>query len=357
MTSAIDSVYEGQVQPCTEGEPVGKASSGKRAAKAGGTRDHTVPQMYLKHFAQHVARRKYELKVRRLDKINEPFTVTPTGIAAETGYYWGISAEGVPHHAAEELFTSLEGRADTVLKVLLNDPDWALTPHWPLGPDQRHVLAWWMAAQILRTTRQRKRLTHQQTEAPDITGLPQEVHTLAQNNPHLRYIVENIVTLALTLEARPWALGFSDMCLLTSDTPVAIWNRPDDEDQLRAAALSDIMLPLDPHRFLFLPGPATRDSDPRKRVDHLMHAEGAIGFALVEVAFDVADQFVIHHPEHDPWKHWEPNSPGQPKLWDGQTHSAPQYILEYPVFPPSQNIERRWTVEHPPPRSPAALHP
>ncbi|MFD3720072.1 hypothetical protein [Streptomyces sp. NPDC058674] len=94
-----------------------------------------------------------------------------------------------------------------------------------------------------------------------------------------------------------------------------------------------------------------------QRVDHLMHAEGAIGFALVEVAYDVADQFVIHHPEHDPWKHWEPNSPGQPKPWDGQTHSAPQYILEYPVFPPSQNIERRWTVEHPPPRSPAVLHP
>lgn len=102
--------------------------------------------MYLKHFAQHVARRKYELKVRRLDKINESFPVTPTGIAAETGYYWGISAEGVPHHAAEELFTSLEGRTDPVLKVLLNDPDWALTLHWPLDPDQRHALAWWMAA-------------------------------------------------------------------------------------------------------------------------------------------------------------------------------------------------------------------
>lgn len=336
---------------------MGKASSGKRAAKTGGTRDHTVPQMYLKHFAQHVGRRTYVLNVRRLDKINDPFPVTPTGIAAETGYYWGITAEGVPHHSVEELFTSLEGHAETVLKVLLNDPDWALTPHWPLRPDQRHALAWWMAAQILRTTRQRKRLTHQQTEAPDITGLPQEVHTLAQNNPHLRYILENIVTLALILEARPWALGFSDMCLLTSDTPIAIWNRPDDEDQLRVAALSDILLPLDPHRFLFLPGPDTRGTDRCKHVDHLMHAAGAIGFALVEVAYDVADQFVIHHPEHDPWEHWKPNSPGQPKPWDGQKHSAPQYILEYGVFPPSQNIERRWTVEHPPPRSPAVLHP
>lgn len=53
----------------------------------------------------------------------------------------------------------------------------------------------------------------------------------------------------------------------------------------------------------------------------------------------------------------DPNTgqrPGQPKPWEGQTHSAPQYILEYDVFPPHQNIDRRWTVEHPPPRSPAA---
>lgn len=73
-----------------------------------------------------------------------------------------------------------------------------------------------------------------------------------------------------------------------------------------------------------LPGPDTRGTDRCKHVDHLMQAEGAIGFALVEVAYDVADQFVIHHPEHDPWKHWKPSSPGQPKPWDGQKHSVPQ---------------------------------
>ncbi|UPZ34592.1 hypothetical protein MUK60_42895 (plasmid) [Streptomyces sp. LRE541] len=112
-----------------------------------------------------------------------------------------------------------------------------------------------------------------------------------------------------------------------------------DEDQLRAAALSGVMLPLDPHRFL--PGPATRAADARKWVDHLMHTKGAIGFALVEVAYDVADQFVIHHPQHDPWKHWKPNRPGQPKPWDGQMHAAPQYVLDYSVFPPGQNIEGR----------------
>ncbi len=91
---------------------MGKAASGKRAAKEGGTRGHTVPQMYLRHFARHVARRKYELKVRRLDKVDEPFPVTPTGIGcrdrlllvagtAFSGLWhrsWGVVAER--HHVS-----------------------------------------------------------------------------------------------------------------------------------------------------------------------------------------------------------------------------------------------------------------
>ncbi|MER6976786.1 hypothetical protein [Streptomyces carpinensis] len=85
-----------------------------------------------------------------------------------------------------------------------------------------------------------------------------------------------------------------------------------------------------------------------------MHAKGAVGMALLQVAYDVADQFVVHHPQHDPWVHWSPSGPGQPKPWEGQTHDAPQYIIEYPVFPPHLNIERRWTIEHPPARSTAA---
>jgi hypothetical protein len=52
---------------------VGKASAGKKAAKTGGTRGHTVPQMYLRHFAEHRARRQYELRVRRLDDPDKAF--------------------------------------------------------------------------------------------------------------------------------------------------------------------------------------------------------------------------------------------------------------------------------------------
>ncbi|WP_328514061.1 DUF4238 domain-containing protein [Streptomyces mirabilis] len=329
---------------------MGKASQRKRA---GGTRDHTVPQMYLRHFAQHRARRQYELRVRRIDKLDRPFPAMTASIGAEVGFYWGATLDGKAHHACEELFTLLEGQAETVLKTILDDREWALTPQWPLASAQRSSLAWWMAAQVLRTTRQRKRLAHLHLPAePD--DVPEEIAHLAANNPHLRYIVGNIAAMAASFYGRPWGLGFSDMCLLTSDVPVVIWNRPDEEDQLLALAHSDVMLPLDPHRLLFLPSPRQRMRDPHKRADHLLHVSGAIGMALVDVAFDVADEFVVYHPHHDPWEHWSPSGPRQPKPWVGETHSAPEYLMEYPVFPAHLNIEHRWTKEHPPRRKAAS---
>ncbi|MFD5753697.1 hypothetical protein ACFWIZ_00090 [Streptomyces sp. NPDC127044] len=69
---------------------MGKASQRK---KARGTRDHTVPQMYLRHFAQHRARRQYELRARRIDKLDLPFPVMTASIGAEVGFYWGTTLD------------------------------------------------------------------------------------------------------------------------------------------------------------------------------------------------------------------------------------------------------------------------
>ncbi|MGW4984270.1 DUF4238 domain-containing protein [Streptomyces mirabilis] len=139
---------------------MGKASTAKNAAEPGKTRDHTVPQMYLRHFAQHQARRQYELRVRRVVNADRSFPAAPSAMGAGRGFCRDTTLDGIPHHACEELFTRLEGSAETVLKAVLNDKDWALTPNWPLKHDQRGAFAWWMAAQILRTTRQRQRLAH-----------------------------------------------------------------------------------------------------------------------------------------------------------------------------------------------------
>lgn len=215
---------------------MGKASSGKRKARESGqTRDHTVPQMYLRQFARHRGRRQYELTVRRINSIDEPFPAMTNKVFAVRGYYWGTTAQGVPHHVVEELFTQLEGAAATVMKTVLDDPDGALTGQWPLETQKRLHLAWWMAAQILRTTRQRKRLEHSGRDVRRLEA-PDDVASMAANNPHLWYIVEHLAALAATLSARPWGLAFTPMCLLTSDVPVVLFNAPDAEDQLTAAA-------------------------------------------------------------------------------------------------------------------------
>ncbi|MFJ9627407.1 DUF4238 domain-containing protein [Streptomyces sp. NPDC101175] len=328
---------------------MGRASTVKRQAReTGQTRDHTVPQMYLRQFAEHRGRRHYELTVRRIGKADEPFTAMTNKVFAVNGYYWGTTPDGVPHHAVEELFSQIEGAAATVMRTVLDDPDGALTGRWPLDAEQRLHLAWWMAAQILRTTRQRKRLEYvdRSTERLEV---PHDVAAIAANNPHLHFIVEHLAALAFTLFARPWGLAFAQMCLLTSDVPVALCNAPDADDQLAAAAHADILLPLDPHRLLFLPGTGMRATDPRKRTDHRALVPGGLGIALVQVVYDVADAFVAHHPRHDPWRHWRPSGPRHPAPWNGESQSAPAYTFEYDVLAPHLTVERRWLTEHPTP--------
>jgi hypothetical protein len=326
---------------------LGKASRGKASAKRiGQTKDHTVSQMYLRRFGEHTGPRQYKLTVRRIDQVDQPFHATPINVLAERGYYWGTTFDGVPHHKVEDLFTKLETDTATVLRAVLDAPEGALPERWPLSEPERLMLSWWLAAQILRTTRQRKRLTFTAPEAERLEA-PTEIVTIAANNPHLSFIVERLSALAFTLYARPWGLGFSEMCLLTSDVPVTLFNHHDAENQLAAAALSDILIPLDPHRLLFMPSPRMQADDPSKRADHRMKIPGAIGMALVQIAYDVADAYVIHHPRHDPWAHWAPTGPRQPTPWNGTNHSAPTYVLDYATMAPHLTVERRWLTEHP----------
>lgn len=84
---------------------------------------------------------------------------------------------------------------------------------------------------------------------------------------HLRFMADQLAALAQIVYNRPWVLWFSDACLWTSDVPVMILNGHDDKTQLRAAIYWDMILPLDSHRFLILPGLATLGDDPDKQRD------------------------------------------------------------------------------------------
>jgi hypothetical protein len=241
----------------------------------------------------------------------------------------------------EQFLGIIEGEAAPAFRYILDKgshpADNALPDRWPLRADVRSAVAWWMAAQILRTARQRERLNTLQTES---LSLPRG---LARNNHHLEYIAKQIAPLAFLLTTRPWGVGFTNLCLYTSDVPVQIINGQDDNDQLKAASYWDIYLPLDPHRFLYLPGSMHSDH-PRLMRDHTINLPGGLAMALNDLVIENAHRHVFFHPEHDP------RAKMHAKLIAGavkrRSASPSESVLVYDAMPPGTGIERRWLDRH-----------
>ena len=311
------------------------------------TNDHTVPQMYLKWFAERRGR-KHHIVARRVNDLSNPLPTTIKNVTAVNGFYWGTTPDGVPHHEAEKLLCQIESDAAPVFTQILDDSMYALPARWPLGDDERIRMSWWVAAQLLRTTRQRKRLAY----LAEREGLaaPAGVRSVTDNNSHLEFMARQLGAVAFLLYSRPWGLGFSDACLLTSDVPVVILNGHDDEDQLLSVSFWDVLLPLDSHRLLLLPGVNAQD-DPRKGRDHRFKLDGGIGIFVNHVLYDAADMHVLHHPRHDPMRSIDPGKGGRlPTPWTGEAGTSPEYVLTYDVLHPEFTVERRWLTEHPPVR-------
>jgi hypothetical protein len=318
------------------------------------TNDHTVPQSYLRRFAEKRRGTGHFIVATRVRDLANPFETNVRNIAAVNGFYWGTTLDGVPHHDMDRLLGKIENAALPVFAAMLDDHLYALPRRWPLTDSERVQLSWWVAAQVLRTTRQRRRVDHLLKTSTDTDALP-PIGSISASEPHLRYIADQLSVLAAVVNARPWGLGFSDVCLPTSDVPVVILNDHDADDQLMAATYWDVVLPLDPHRFLLLPGIGSQD-DPRTRDDHLLKMDGGTGLFLAQVILDAADTHLFHHPQHPPLavSKGPSDGPRLPTPWavDGPTE-GPGYALDYAPLPPGFGVERRWLADHPLPRSPA----
>ncbi|MEU0515462.1 DUF4238 domain-containing protein [Amycolatopsis sp. NPDC006125] len=310
------------------------------------TNDHTVPRMYLRRFGwtRKPGSKQWFVRARRVDTLDRTFEPNVAKIAAVTDFYGP---------KVEKLLCLIEKEATPAFDAMLEDPRSALPLSWPLPEELRFWMAWWVAAQIVRTTRQRRRLEHlTSNNTATEMEIPGRIKSLAGRDVHVQFITDQLATLSAIIYQRPWGLGFSDVCLMTSDVPVVILNGHDDENQLLAASYWSIILPLDPHRFLFLPDAHACDEDPRKRVDHLVKFDGAIGIALNEVLYAAADERVFCHQEHDPVEQWRFEGPRLKTPWrpDDST-SNPEFMFQYPALAPRIGIERRWLTEHPRPRS------
>lgn len=301
---------------------------------AGKTRDHHVPQMYLRRFGRATSN-GHQIAVSTRDLVRT-FKANVRDVAVESGFYWGTDPDGVPHHHMEEFLAALEGNATTAFRSVLDGgkgPDDDALPVWPARVEVRLSLSWWIAAQILRTVRQRTRLV-MDAGRTDI-DLPDKV---AVANHHLRYIAEMIEPLAATVFSRPWGVGFSDYCLLSGDVPVLILNGQDHADQQAAVSYWDIYLPLDPHRCLYLPGTASVAADGRLR-DHRLKLHPGHAMGLNSAMLDASVRHVFFHPEHDPTPKAEP-------ALDLETN-LPRFLMAYDVLAPDMGVQRRWLETHP----------
>lgn len=310
------------------------------------TRDHHVPRMYLRRFARHGSGREPQITAMTPD-LGTRFTTSINRVAVERGFYWGTDLDGVPHHDLEEFLTSLEGDAVPAFRRVLDSgkthTDDAL-PVWPPRKDVRFAISWWMAAQILRTLRQRERLNLSYSQEQGGTlPRPETLETpsrFAVANLHIRYIAEMIKNLAGAIFNRPWGIGFSDYCLLTGDVPVLVFNGQDHPDQSAAVRYWDVYMPMDPHRCLYLPGLGSADKM-HIRVDHRFKLHPGHALGLNSLMIDTAVKHVFFHPEHDPTSKAEPAVPSNREL--------PQFLLNYEVLPKGYSVERRWLDTHPAP--------
>jgi hypothetical protein len=254
----------------------------------GSTRDHHVPQMYLKRFARPTGA-GYRIVGAKANDLSLRFPTEVKNVAVERGFYWGSDSDDIPHHNMEKFLNKIEGLGARAFRQLLDAgklPTDNALPSLPLHKDARLTLSWWVAAQLLRTTRQRARLDVGSQPSIDV---PRDFRS---SNRHIAFILELLQPLAAILFHRPWGVGFSDYCLLTSDVPVLVLNGQDADDQLLAAEYWDIYLPLDTHRCLFLPGLHTRKLQ-KHWFDCALKLHSGIAMALNNAVADVAVKHVF----------------------------------------------------------------
>lgn len=124
--------------------------------------------------------------------------------------------------------------------------------------------------------------------------------------------------------------------------PVHVINGQDEEDQLKASAYWDVYLPLDSHRFIYMPG-STHQDRPNLMTDHRINLPGGVTLALNNLVIETAHRHIFFHPEHDPRERMiEVEETAQRRSLGHPSGS----IISYNAMPPGMSIERRWLERH-----------
>jgi Protein of unknown function (DUF4238) len=312
------------------------------------TRDHVVPRMYLRRFAEQRAKTKrHYLMAAPADRPDQSFLSAVENVAVVGDFHWYTQDDGTRHHGIEKLMTHIEGRAAGALSSML-DGQFALPTTWPLRPDLRAWMALWMSAQFLRTVQKREWLSDGQPSGPGPHVVAdRKIAEAAKTNEHLEYLIGHLNSLASVLSHRPWGFGVTTHCLPTCDSPMISLDVNHRENLYAQVMLFDLLLPLDSHRFLILPCDQLIKDDPSKRSDHLVRDPGMLGPMLSSLVYDWSLRQVFHHPSHYPFATHLQVSSRMPKNRDGRGADVGHAMIgDYPVLPTRFQVDRCWLSDH-----------
>lgn len=298
---------------------------------------HYVPQGYLRGFATGQER----IRVVPLDRSRLPYITNVKNVAAQNHFHTVAEFEGPD--AFEKALSEVEGQAIGIIRGFANgefppsEEDRLAFAHYTAlqsvrGPDTRRTTEHLRAAMVrlevgaggrenvgawIRGNLGFDPTPEQEDRTWDEATQPGGPPIGFSNLAHIQNAVETAIELTPYLATRPWALvRFDRRSLITSDAPVSLVRRPDDEpwEGVGFATAWGVTFPLtrklgllmsDP--MVMLEGVGADDTRVQKlramvlagRIDRIQTGTTAMEKLFNNHTAESAREYVFHHPEDE----------------------------------------------------------
>lgn len=291
-------------------------------------RHHTVPQFYLRGFAEND-----KLTTVRLPG-EQRFTQVVRKAASETNFY-ALEGHEDGDDAFEKALSAVEGETARIFSSVVQGV-------WPLPAADRTALAYFIALQAVRGPEQRRNMEYvlaqkarieigyngkagvkgwfQRNRGIELTDEQAEVAWDEATQPggppihvapilHIKQIVAMSQDLLKYISGRPWSLvEFDQRSLITSDSPVGLVRRADEVDPWMGVGFMTawgITLPLTRKLGILMADPMAFDGQvPVEKVREGKLDTRQFGTTALEKLFNhhttiSASEWLFHHPDDE----------------------------------------------------------
>lgn len=291
-------------------------------------RHHTVPQFYLRGFSE-----RNQIATVKLP--GEHRFVQPVRKAASETHFYRVEGHEDGPDAFEKLLGDIEGKVAVIFASIINGT-------WPLPPEDRITIAYFIALQASRGPEQRRNMEYLSAQTTrmeigyggksgvkawvkrnhdlDISTFQAEQlweHATQPGGPpirlnpiaHIKSMVNQSQTLTPYISGRPWTLvRFKTRSLITSDTPVSLVPQPEAEPWEGVGFMTawGVTYPLTRKLGLLMndPMPLARQNVPVQtvrdgRFDFVQTGSTAMEKFMNANTIDSASMWLYHHPDDE----------------------------------------------------------